>query len=436
MATAEDLLQKAEARKKKNGKKFIPDKRRAWDYYTSETPKTPQDKWEQNSNENRIENSNKSEQIWEQNRIENSNKSEQIWEQNGNKNRIENSNNNGNCSQENTNDSQGRIKQEGVALTSITKQCIEDQVIKILRKTEGYQKYIMVQITAHIKSMPEATYVIDIPIDILSKRISADKNTTRTSIKRLQKKSILMKVTGTRGRHGCTRILVPNFIAKECFNLFNCMPCSLDDNRNVNGDINRNINGNTEPISSSSYILTTTTNSDGSSQVELPENWKLLDIDPLVGIGFSETQIKQLIDKNIFEVVQESIYHFAYGLEHNPKTQEYKKNGKNPLNVLMGVLRKGQGWFENSYRSPHEIAQEKFLKHKMAEQERLKNLEAEAYKLALLQWKETLSAEEFEKIAPSKKSNEDIIPQDVKLSLYFKEKMWPEKRKEFIINKN
>ena len=32
MATAEDLLKKAEARKKKGAKKFQPEKRRAWDY--------------------------------------------------------------------------------------------------------------------------------------------------------------------------------------------------------------------------------------------------------------------------------------------------------------------------------------------------------------------------------------------------------------------
>ena len=32
-------------------------------------------------------------------------------------------------------------------------------------------------------------------------------------------------------------------------------------------------------------------------------------------IGFSETQLMQLQSKNTPEIVQESIHHFAYGLE-------------------------------------------------------------------------------------------------------------------------
>jgi len=89
---------------------------------------------------------------------------------------------------------------------------------------------------------------------------------------------------------------------------------------------------------------------------DLPEVWKEIDLKPLKNIGFSETQLKQLFTKNLNvpEVVQESIYQFAFGLEHNPKTKEYNKEGKNPLNVLMGVLRSGGQWTENDYETPQQ----------------------------------------------------------------------------------
>ena len=102
--------------------------------------------------------------------------------------------------------------------------------------------------------------------------------------------------------------------------------------------------------------------------------------------------------------------------------------------MLMGVLRKGQAWFESNYRSAQEIAQKDFLKRKKAEKERLKKLEEETFELACADWQEQLSPEELEKIAPKKKGRGDIMPQSVKLSLYFRENLWPEKKKEYMVS--
>ena len=98
-----------------------------------------------------------------------------------------------------------------------------------------------------------------------------------------------------------------------------------------------NITGNNSTYSSSnSYNINTTT--------VLPEEWEQIDITQLISIGFSKTQLLQLFQKqlNTPDVIQESIYHFAFCLENNPKAKAYS----DPLNVLMGVLRKSGAWLK------------------------------------------------------------------------------------------
>ena len=40
---------------------------------------------------------------------------------------------------------------------------------------------------------------------------------------------------------------------------------------------------------------------------------------------------------------------------------------------------------------------------------------------------------EIEEIAPENRKKGDIVPRTVKLSLYFKEHLWPEKKNEYLI---
>lgn len=416
MATAEDLLKKSESRRKNILKSFQPEKRRSWDYINQNSSFESNIKQEENGNKYGNKNNNNSEQNSNINKDENNNNSEQIWEQNSNKYKNE--------YRISLNDkTKVNIEQKIFTESENINPKTEKNIINVLRKTTGYQQKIMEQITAHIKSMKDIVNIINIPISSLSVRISADKNTTRTSIKRLQKKSILLKSPGERGRHGCTQVVILNFVIKECLNLFHCEPSSLDELIYIN----RNKNRNNNLLHSSSNNITTTEN----MELSLSGDWVEINIEPLKDIGFSLTQLKQLQLKslNTPKIIQESIDHFSFGLEYNPKVKQYS----DPLNVLMGVLRKGQAWIEQNYRSPQEIAQERFLVQKKAERERFKKLEEEAYKFALEEWCDSLSAEKIEEIAPSKKSEMDITPQNVKLSLYFKSTIWPQKKIEYLV---
>ncbi len=425
MATVDDLLKKA-APRKKGSKSFVPQKRRAWDYAID----TPKETSEQEEN-NAIENSN----IYKNNIVTkleseigtNGNKKKNKWEQKEEQNdiKIRNKIKNKNTLSFTT-ESDSSKQQTARSTEPNTEIKQEDQILRCLRKTTGYQLQIMATLTAHIKSKKEIENQIDIPVSVLAKRINADKGTTRTSIKRLQKKNILLKSKGERGRHGCTQVIVPNFVIKECLNLFQCHPCPLDENEYIINNENRNIIS----VYSSSNIISTNTNKE-INRNNLPDEWLGINIELLKEIGFSMTQLRQLHSQNINtpEIIQESINHFAYGLENNPKVKKYPE----PLNVLMGVLRKGQAWTEPNYQSPQEIAQSQLIERKKAERDRLKKLEEDAYKLALEEWQETLTTEQLEEIAPPRKGRGNFMPQHVKLSMHFRENVWPKKKKEYLI---
>jgi len=415
MATAADLLKKAESRSKTRPV-FQPQKRRAWDYAVQEMPIIE----EVVQKDNRDENRNNQVQISEQNRDENRNNQVQISEQNRDESENEYKNDLPLTVVKNKN---VPARETVENLSSPYNEKSEAHILKVLRKTSGYQQKIMEQITAHIKSLKEITNTINIPISTLAKRISSDKDVARTSIKRLQQKLILLKAKGERGRHGSTYVLVPDFVIKECINLFDCTPLSLDEI----GYINRNEYRNDNPLYSSNNINITTKTAE-----DLPENWSSINIEPLKEIGFSVTQLRQLYLKalNTPEVVQESINHFAFGLGNNPNLKKYSE----PLNVLMGVLRKGQLWTESNYVSPQEIAQQQLLALKKAETDRLKKLEEETYKIAFEAWKIDISDKEVEKIISDKtKGERDITPKEVKLSSYYRKHIWPEKKKEYLI---
>jgi len=249
--------------------------------------------------------------------------------------------------------------------------------------------------------------------------------TIKTMLMRLIKKKLLIRFPGKNAKGGYVNLGVTPTI----LDLVNSIKESNKQNLFVSDLIiaNRYQKGiSQEYISSNSNYINTTTNLNRRSE-QIPPEWENINFDPLTHIGFSKTQIKQIVEKNDPEVVQESINHFAFGLEHNSKVKKYD----DPLNVLMGVLRKGQGWVEKDYRSAIEIAQEKLFQNKRAELERKKSLEEEAFKLALSEWDSGITEEERKKITV--RTNGDLTPPNAKLSKYFRDHVWQEKKHEYLL---
>lgn len=410
MATAEDILKKSEARRRNSSKKFQPIRRRAWDYVSSiNKPEEliPIKSDIKNRNENGNQYRNNISTYTGTNRNENGNQY---------RNNI--------STYINTNISTSNRNEKWEQEELKNNECSEKIIIKILRKTTGYQKKIMEQITAHIKSVSDNTNIIDIPIETLAIRIKSSKDIARTSIKRLQKKSILLKGKGERGRLGSTKIIVPNFIIKECINLFPCYAKSLDE---ISNEYRNKIENDNSVYNSSNLYINTTTNGSSSN---LPEEWKNIDFEPLKEIGFSSTQISQLYSKNSNtpEVIQESINHFAFGLENNPKFKNYE----DPLNVLMGVLIKKGGWHEKNYTSPKVKAEREMLAAMQRELEELKAIEEQKFDTAFKIWSIKLEDNEKENILnkyPKISESDKLAPMAIRGNLknYFEKFVYTKK---------
>ena len=72
--------------------------------------------------------------------------------------------------------------------------------------------------------------------------------------------------------------------------------------------------------------------------------WQEIDFSLLTKIGFKDIHISQLLTKGDLtpEEVQESIYAFAYDIEHNPSLLRIKTT---PLNLFLGILKRGCPYF-------------------------------------------------------------------------------------------
>jgi len=378
MVSATEWLKKAEAKRSKNQGKFQAVRRRAWDYVdsTQEVQPPPSDDksviWEQKEEQIRNDNRNNSKQNWEQSGNESENKQERKQEQN--KNQYENEYRNNLVVKQAKNTG----VQDHLVLDDITAQ-------KRLLTLTGHQKQVMKHITSHLKSRIGGADVIDILPTILAQKINAGLEVTRVTLKRLAGKRLLVKLPGERGRNGCCKFRIQENIVKICFSLFNDAPCDINHIGNEIGNTNRN----NQLYSSSNNITITTV---------LPDNWEQIDFSSLTAIGFSKTQLMQLYEKqlNTPEVIQESITHFAYGLANNPKFKTYTA----PLNVLIGVLRKGQAWYEPGYVPPKELALRQMLEEKRKQKEQFDVMIKELIELEFPDWKRKLTDEEMKEIVP------------------------------------
>lgn len=258
-------------------------------------------------------------------------------------------------------------------------------------------------------------------LEYISTTIKHSKEGIKNAIYHLEKKSFIERNSFKNGRGGWTKYTLPDWLFSEI--LQNETGRKLVEKCEKSGRkvVEQPVEQPVDALSSSSsiYNITTTNYSLDPQKSNLPEIWQKVDIDILQNIGFSESHLKQLVEKNIPECVEESLKHFAFGLLHNPKTKQYS----DPLNVLMGVLRKGQAWVESNYKSQLEITTEEFLQRKKAEAERIAKHNQEIHNAEFIIWDGGLSSQEIEQI----KTNPNYGgPLSVRKRVFFNEFIWPE----------
>jgi hypothetical protein len=232
-----------------------------------------------------------------------------------------------------------------------------------IRKLTGIQKKIFFYIVDLCTSRGQLDTGVVLTND-LTIIANCSFGSAKTSLSRLVDKNLILRKRGKASRGGHIVLAITKEIQAAAVQSqrFNISPSI----RGLTDNINDNKLDNNISYSSNSYLNNNIT-------TKLPPNWEEIDFSILSDIGFSKTQLLQLYNKqlNTPEIIQESINHFAFALKNNKKVSAYPE----PLNVLMGVLRKGMNWFEQNYVSPREKALENFLLQKKQEAERIQFLE-------------------------------------------------------------
>ena len=240
--------------------------------------------------------------------------------------------------------------------------------------------------------------------------IDISKDSARTALRFLLKRLLIARIEFKEGRLGWSRYALKTSLFKEI------------ETRILKGDIPPfNILPKKGSNSSNSLLNTTTNHTENSM-------WGHIDVSPLESIGLTTNHLLQLKSKSNPEIVQCSINHFSYALQHNSKVKNYS----NPIAALISVLKRGDVWIEPNYQSQEEMAMKKIIENKKMEIDRRKALEDDAYKTAFIEWQKNLTLNEIEQIAPAhKKGQGDLTPQSAKLSIYFKLNIWPVVQKDF-----
>ncbi len=275
-----------------------------------------------------------------------------------------------------------------------------------IRRLWGIQRnlfFIIVEICATRSALDTGA----IQTSDLRTAVNCNENSIKTSLARLVEKNLVIRHRGktSRGGHVVLGITKDIQIAASQAQKPLVNPIRVVSQEHIM----RHDIGHNNVYSSSKYINTTTS---------LPEEWQKINFELLVDIGFSETQLKQLHDSGTThpDVVQDSINRFAYSMQYTDKTKSYA----DPLNVLMGILRKGQRWNEPNYVSPQELALRQLVDEKRQEKVRQESLIKELVDLEFPEWKKNLSQDEIKKIVPEETLKTNLMPAiHAALRIYF-----------------
>lgn len=307
-----------------------------------------------------------------------------------------------------------------------TDRLFEDPLDKLTQRKNPTEKYLelsglqkhVTDLFVDICNKNNSTQTGSISSRAVAEHLKTTYGALKTTLVRLIKKEIIIREQGKSSKTGYINIKITSEVIESSNKYRNSNRISLIESDNNSGNHSDN-----KTIYNSSNITTSLLN-----------GWESINFENLKEIGFTITQLKQLIPHNTPEIVQQSIDHFAYGLKHSDKTKGYTS----PLNVFMGVLRKGEGWTEPGYKSQQEIAMEQYLENKKQNSKRLLELKEEIFNVEFSEWFTNIDSEEKSNIF-----NLFKLPANIKKSMseqesiglfkeYFKKNIFKDSEKKFI----
>lgn len=259
-------------------------------------------------------------------------------------------------------------------------------------------------------------------LEYVAAHLNTSTKTIKTTIQRLILKGYLERAETKNGRGGWTKYILPDLVYQTMLQSETVNKAETNRKQSVIQTVSTTVNKPLSSSSSNNINITTTT--------ELPKNWLSIDISSLLEFGFTKNHLSQLYKLGTFspEIIQDSIEHFSFDLRNNNKASEIKTN---PLSYFMGILkRSGMYLAPANYESPKDRSMRIYLTKQKELKQKREVMENELLEIAFFEWEGQLSDKE----------REQLVTEDVKrlnsksaktshLRQYFRENLWPEKRK-------
>ncbi|GGF93820.1 hypothetical protein [Cysteiniphilum litorale] len=310
-------------------------------------------------------------------------------------------------------------------------------------KLVGGQKEIVEWIYENIKTNKQK-YTSRLAFQDIVSNVNITSNSVKTTVHRLLKKLVLLKVDEKRGRNGWMIFSLNDSVYKELELLDKGTQSSNQKdkkslyNSNTTNTINKYSSDTEEqkPTNTQNDQLIELIKQQNDKIAELqkqflqqaaqvqPEiknvtvieptenntlesdndDWANLDFSSLTEFGFTKRHVTQIknFNKNLdadnqltVDSVQESIEHYAWALQNRLEEMASYAPANNRLRGLIGVLKKGGNWTEANYKSPEDLAFEASLKAKEERLLKLKEQKERVFNIEFELWRESLTATEL-----------------------------------------
>jgi hypothetical protein len=243
----------------------------------------------------------------------------------------------------------------------------------------------------------------EMPGKTIMSAVGTTRNGMETALKRLRKKGLILREKGKTGKNGLINITISDAVKSEAIKYMHGYQFEREifNQGSIGVQINQpnkvHLGFKNSVYSSNNKNITTA----------LPEDWKKINFTPLESIGFSEQHLLDIYSANSCDptVIQESIYHFAFGLEEG-RHKQYDS----PLKVFIGTLRKGKAWIESNYESPKEKALRELVTRKKAEKEKWDSMIKELVDIDFPEWRKKLTPDDIKQIVPPETLKANLAP--------------------------
>lgn len=241
----------------------------------------------------------------------------------------------------------------------------------------------------------------------------------KKTIQRLEEKGILIRAYHKVGRGGWTQYELPDAIYYEI--IHSQTEDEQETNRGQSAEFNRR---QTEDKVETGAVFP---NENTKLVAEAPEvDDYPFDIEELSSIGFTKSHLQQIIlqKKLEHEVIQQSIYAFAFDLNVNGKAKKIKDD---PLGYFMGILKKGIPYAPPAnYEDPKIRGMRLYLEATERQKKKKEELEQQIIEIHFDEWLQTITDEQKRLFVDlrGRWDEESMVCRSLAKS-HFKMEIWP-----------